>query len=1322
MMMKLDCNSYRHITHSNSNNYRRKPPILQLHNNNRLISQNTFCKRILTQKRMAKPSSSGSKKRAGGAAASDGFPASRKRLKAKVGKRALKAVNATDVSFSTTSIYISKVQQQKQQQDGGVNNNSTSENNDGSSALQSVSFVSLVSPRDPERRPLSTLLSLLNNHHSFNVRYSALMGVKEAILYYGERSVKEREAIYNNLTFLMPILSKCLVLANENTNKNSMSDNHNKNKNNKNIRMEALRVIQYLMTSSKGDKNAMIRPFLPLLKAYISSALNSLSRNIRLEGGAMAIGVLSCGNNQDKRSDNYDSISNEDTDFDGGNNEQSHSSFLNTKDCEVFLPSFVRILGENNTNNSSSNNTNHQQQAWDKRNSSNKKKKRNNNMSNNNYNGSDSTNILNTSSKLLVVLRSLVSLLRIQKRNSNNSSVTSAVESIGSNSNSSLYPDLIYEPGNPLSNSLVFLRDQQKSVYSNNVKNVRMLTTNAGEKRRQEILSSLYNDFYNQQKRQEEEEEAEALLEKKEETIKEDKASKKKNKKKKQNQQKSKSKASKEEKKPTDDEIMKEETVTQNFHSVINLRTSNNHVLNTISVSSCVSLLLTLRDVWMEISSSYLKRHSQSLSIEKQEEPLLTIECIYLVWINYGYPLLLQQKALHDQGEQNHEVQKLTNSIKSVLSVCLECFPIAQHSDGNNSSNMKYITELNVSMALFLGTLSSHVSHLSFTDQQDRHQRHRQPKKKSVINSQLKQMSQDATQKILDYLLTQLNFSSEEEESESKSKSPTAMDVDPNNDTDVKDNREESHNIVTNHSNNKHAGILFRVVSQFLLPMSDNNSGKSHGHTSHRFILSNPNDRFSLLTAYGKAFLSTTTELEKSQNNHSVYEMKMKQKSIELTIKLFFHIIKDYHDMSGDTDQIILKQKVHKELIQQLYSIPHIIQQCSSLSSKALSKLGFLYQSLITIFQQYEQKYLQILLDYPGGQVDDEDRESTSVLPTEYKLFLFHTLTQILFVNQQKTTNNAKTIFESYPFLIQKLSLDLILGHLLPFYLLSCRGSLSSSPSDKLQEKDHQLTSTTTTSQLLTNLSMLSKRLYHKHQNQQNSNIAFYILDILHNIRRQISMQDYLTFLISCIPTSSASRLDYFNFNNDYTLGKIIQKILYCQNDAYGQIIPKLKQVLVGWLKHDNDMEFKVDSNNTHVYYSKARISLAIFASSVLHHFNCSSSNDSKLPYQCDDPNGELWEEAIVCSCDFFMMKVPSILNKNSNVNKSDNNIEIKEKKMDEEGNKTNEINTSDEKGSGVNSLIIEGEKEKQEKLLVHFAPIIVSIYVSLYSFLSKKR
>lgn len=244
--------------------------------------------------------------------------------------------------------------------------------------------------------------------------------------------------------------------------------------------------------------------------------------------------------------------------------------------------------------------------------------------------------------------------------------------------------------------------------------------------------------------------------------------------------------------------------------------------------------------------------------------------------------------------------------------------------------------------------------YLSFTDQQDRHQRHRQPKKKSIINSQLKQMSQDATQKILDYLLTQLNFSSEEE---SESKSPTAMDVDSNNDTDAKDNREESHNIVTNHSNNKHAGISFRVVSQFLLPMSDNNSEKSHGHTSHRFILSNPNDRYSLLTAYGKALLSTTTtELEKSQNNHSEFEMKMKQKSIELTIKLFFHIIKDYHDMSGDTDQIILKQKVHKELIQQLYSIPHIIQQCSSLSSEALSKLGFLYQSLITIFQQYEQK------------------------------------------------------------------------------------------------------------------------------------------------------------------------------------------------------------------------------------------------------------------------------------------------------------------------------------------------------------------------------
>jgi len=181
-----------------------------------------------------------------------------KRLKAKVGKRAPKALNATDTSFQTSALHV-----QKQTVDPSEAHRKKV------GVATSIEDLQLISSRG---KLLSSLLIQLN-HPSPSMRSSSLQGIQDAIVTCSSIAVK------TNLSLLIPTLSKCFV--DEDTTVRTLA-------------ISCLRHIYKIVCSSsssthiEGSSTMIMRPFLPLHSAYLSSALNSLDEAIRMDGVKVA--------------------------------------------------------------------------------------------------------------------------------------------------------------------------------------------------------------------------------------------------------------------------------------------------------------------------------------------------------------------------------------------------------------------------------------------------------------------------------------------------------------------------------------------------------------------------------------------------------------------------------------------------------------------------------------------------------------------------------------------------------------------------------------------------------------------------------------------------------------------------------------------------------------------------------------------------------------------------------------------------------------------------------------------------------------------------
>lgn len=183
------------------------------------------------------------------------IPSDFKRRKAKVGKRALVPANNTDTSFKAATVQI---------RDQSI------------STASSKKGEILLSARGRSLQELSYQL----HHPAGVVRLSAVRGLYSII------EETPNHALVTHLSSLLPIISKCACLDEED-----------------NVRNMGLNALQLLVRRTIDDPNdddviatqnrkKLWKSFIPLIAAYITSALHSLDRSIRLDG-SRAVDILS---------------------------------------------------------------------------------------------------------------------------------------------------------------------------------------------------------------------------------------------------------------------------------------------------------------------------------------------------------------------------------------------------------------------------------------------------------------------------------------------------------------------------------------------------------------------------------------------------------------------------------------------------------------------------------------------------------------------------------------------------------------------------------------------------------------------------------------------------------------------------------------------------------------------------------------------------------------------------------------------------------------------------------------------------------------------
>jgi len=194
----------------------------------------------------------------------------KKRPKAKVGKRAPAKLNATDTAFKTASVAVRSQDQSLQKSKHII------KQDDAASSTSAAAKLELPSSRG---NALSTLQTSLR-HHAPAVRASGLKGIRDAV-----QSLSSLEATLGttileaNLPSLLPNMCRCWLDEDDD------------------VRSLAIKlfgdIIKQLSSSSASEQSDLkcLAPFVPILGAYASSALNSLDRDIRKDGASI-VGIL----------------------------------------------------------------------------------------------------------------------------------------------------------------------------------------------------------------------------------------------------------------------------------------------------------------------------------------------------------------------------------------------------------------------------------------------------------------------------------------------------------------------------------------------------------------------------------------------------------------------------------------------------------------------------------------------------------------------------------------------------------------------------------------------------------------------------------------------------------------------------------------------------------------------------------------------------------------------------------------------------------------------------------------------------------------------
>ena len=177
-------------------------------------------------------------KRSGVASGTNGNP-DFKRPRARVGKRAPKAANLTETSFRAASLHVSEQQ----------------------ASLSTTNTDGVITSRG------KTVADLVHQvgHPAAAVRTSAAKGLLHLLLQHKQ----QESSLPQEWSLLIPACTKCACVDEDDA-----------------VRTVGLQCLQALLSQNHHHNNSSssLRPFAPLIVAYLSSALNSLDPHIRLDG------------------------------------------------------------------------------------------------------------------------------------------------------------------------------------------------------------------------------------------------------------------------------------------------------------------------------------------------------------------------------------------------------------------------------------------------------------------------------------------------------------------------------------------------------------------------------------------------------------------------------------------------------------------------------------------------------------------------------------------------------------------------------------------------------------------------------------------------------------------------------------------------------------------------------------------------------------------------------------------------------------------------------------------------------------------------------
>jgi pre-rRNA-processing protein IPI1 len=218
-----------------------------------------------------------------------------KRIKAKVGKRAIKPANVTDTSFQAASIHVRTQAVEV-----------TSSTSAAAAAADGGGALLLTSSRGKTLQELASQLQ----HPAPNVRLSAAKGLYDAVVTVSTNNNNNSTAatataahavIQAHLVILIPAIGQCLLDETDAVRRLglnilqhvlrtlSSSQNHQPNKDSDKNRSSASTSSTASTTTTATTR--ALRPFGNLLLAFLSSCLNSLDRDVRKDG-AMAIAAV----------------------------------------------------------------------------------------------------------------------------------------------------------------------------------------------------------------------------------------------------------------------------------------------------------------------------------------------------------------------------------------------------------------------------------------------------------------------------------------------------------------------------------------------------------------------------------------------------------------------------------------------------------------------------------------------------------------------------------------------------------------------------------------------------------------------------------------------------------------------------------------------------------------------------------------------------------------------------------------------------------------------------------------------------------------------